>query len=149
MIDPITSISAASSTISVAKGVLGLIDYLKEKTNSAIISALFSWNCDRIEGSVKIEVEQLPIDNKDNAWFYRVKEVEDYTFIRFPVIESGVYEQVGKLAGEENPDARLFRWIAFAPPSFTYGKHVASNVKVNFVIIGYQPKALVEHITSR
>jgi len=81
-----------------------------------VISALFIWDGTLIAGNEKIEVERHPHAEQGNrVWWFRVKETADDTFVRFPVIQSAVYELVGLIVGEQNLDARFWRWVAPQP----------------------------------
>ena len=83
-------------------------------------------------------------------WWYEVEELEGYTFIRMPVIESCASELIGQKEGESNPDARFWRWVAPVKQGVIYsGDYVAPNLKVEFIVVGYKPKALIDHLTSQ
>jgi hypothetical protein len=77
-----------------------------------------------------------------------VKPLEDYAFVREPTVESCAYELVGQVAGEPNPDALYWRWIAPVLPGRIYGGD-SINLKVDFLVFGYKPKALIKHFSSK
>ena len=151
MVEPI---STAGAVIGVGKSVLQVMEQIRGIADSSVISAYFKWDGSRIEGSDKIEVERIFEDEAphemDGMWWFSVKEVEDYAFVRMPLVESGLDELLG-WAGGVMADARYWRWIA-RPQTGTFvgGKWlvVPPNVKVDFIVVGYKPKALLEHFKS-
>lgn len=117
---------------------IALYDLITRKINEhKIISALFAWDCKRIYGDEKIEIEKHNLE--DNIWFYSVKDLEDYIFIRIPTNAGGVIESLGTPSGDKNKDSKYFRYIA-VPDGHIYGAKEFSNVKVSFMVIGYKPK---------
>jgi len=149
MTDPISLITG----ISIAKSVLQGLNFIKSIAGSNVISGYFRHDGSRIEGSEKVEV--LVHHNEENAsvWWYQVKPFEDYAFRRIPVVDSGVHELLGVVVGEENPeenpDANYWRWIATTRPGVIVGgQEDAPNAKVDFVVVGYRPKAIIEHFSS-
>ena len=75
--------------------------------------------------------------------------LEDYAFMRIPVVDSGVHELLGLVAGEENPNADYWRWIATTRPGVIVGgQKDTPNAKVDFVVVGYRPKAIAKHFSS-
>ncbi len=108
----------------------------------------FRWDCERIEGDDKISVE-LHRGNDDAVWWYSVAELAEYTFLRMPVIESCAHELAGLVEGDRNPDARYWRWVAPVQPGVIVGGGVPPpNLKVDFIVVGYRPKALIKAFTS-
>jgi hypothetical protein len=88
-------------------------------------------------------------DPKNKAiWWYHVKPIDDYIFIRTPLIESCAHEIIGQVQGEAQPDARFWRWVAPTLPGRVYGGE-AVNLKVDFLVFGYKPKALIKYFSSR
>ncbi len=80
-------------------------------------------------------------------WWFSVKENPEYVFLRMPIIESCAHELVGRLKEEKNPDSRYWRWVAPVPPgAIVGGDH--PNLKANFIVVGYRPKALIKHFSS-
>jgi len=138
-----------SGGIAVAQGVLQFLGYIRGIRDSNVISALFRWDGTRIEGSEKIEIEKHPKEGQDNIWWFSVKEVPEYTFVRIPVIESCVQELAGLVGGEKNPDTRYWRWVAQERRGVIVdGQYEPPNLKVDFLVVGYRPKALIKHFSS-
>ena len=119
---------------------IAFYDLLTRKINEhKIISALFDYDCKKIYGDDKIEIEKHPIDDK--VWFYSVKDIEDYIFIRIPTNAGCVIESLGTQSESENADSKYFRYIA-VPDGHIYGG-TRPNVKVSFMVVGYKPKDLL------
>jgi hypothetical protein len=78
-----------------------------------------------------------------------VKPTEDYVFVREPVTPSCAHELVGTVVGEAQPDSRFWRWIAPVLPGRIYGGSDPPNLKVDFLVFGYRPKALLKHFGDR
>lgn len=143
-------ISVVTGGITITHGVLQFLEYLKGVRDTNIISAFFGWDGIRIDGSEIIEIEKHLIQDQDDVWWFCVKEVPEYTFIRLPVIESCVDELAGLVEGEKNPDARYWRWIAKVRQGVIIGgQYIPPNIKVDFLVIGYRPKALINHFPAR
>jgi len=137
----VEGIGLANSFYETLKYVLGI-------AGTNVISALFKHDCTKVEGSKDIIVDLHP-DPKNNAiWWYSVKPVDDYIFVRTPLIESCGYEIAGQEEGEAQPDAKYWRWVATGLPGRIYGGD-SVNLKVDFIIYGYKPKALIEHFSTR
>ncbi len=63
-----------------------------------------------------------------------------------PVIQSALYELLGSIKGEDNPDARIWRWVANQEQgTIVDGGWIPPSVKVEFVVIGYRAKAITKH----
>lgn len=113
-----------------------------------IISALFDWKGKRIEGDKRLEVEvHYPYGElgpgADN-WWYSVKPLEDYKFVRMPVNPGGVIEAVDKedaadrmVVGAHSTDARYFRYVHTNP------LREWVNVRVDFMVFAYKPSDLL------
>ena len=146
MQDPISLISGG---ISIAQGVLQGLDFIRGIAGSKVISGYFRHDGTRIEGSEKVEILVHPSEKNPSVWWYQVKPVEDYAFMRIPVVDSGVHELLGLVAGEPNPDADYWRWIVTTSPGVIVdGRTDAPNVKVDFVVVGYRPRAVIKHFSS-
>ena len=143
MFDP----GSIATGIGLGKNILQFADWLKAKTSSPVISAYFDAHGNRIEGSDKIEVDKHSTQSPAEWWF-SVKPFEDYVFVRFPVIESGIYEVIGKEQGKENPDSRYWRYLAEPLRGKIYGAAAEPNAEVQFIVIGYRPKAIVKHFSK-
>lgn len=113
-----------------------------------VVSALFAFDGTRIDGSEVISVEKHKVEGRDDVWWYSVQDVPEYTFVRFPVIESCLEELPGTVVGEKNPDARYWRWIGTLPRNVIVGGGEAPNIKANFIVVGYKPKALLKHFST-
>lgn len=141
MIDP-TSIAGG---IEITERGWALLEYIRSVVHGDVIAAYFRYDGTRIEGSERLEIELHPMNGIPAVWWYSVKSVEDYVFVREPVTPSCAHEIVGKVAGEAMPDARFWRWIAPVLPGRIYGDDNPPNLKVDFMVFGYRPKALLKH----
>ena len=130
--------------IGLAKEAWGLLNYLRSIGNDDIISAYFSHDGQRIAGSLLLEIELHKNQQNGEVWFYQVKPRDGYVFLREPVNPSCAHELVGQEAGEKNPDSRFWRWVAPVLPGRIYGGQEPPNLKVDFVVFGYRPVALIE-----
>jgi hypothetical protein len=142
--DPIT----ISTGIGIGKNVLQFAEWLRGMSDTSVISAFFDNRGNRKEGSNKIEVEKNSQESSGDVWWYSVRPVDDYVFIRFPIIESGVYEIIGTIVGEKNADAKYWRYVAEPLRGRIYGGGEESNAKVDFIVIGYKPKAVIKHFSK-
>ncbi len=123
--------------------------FLKEITDTDVIAAHFDGDGERISGDDKIEIERHHDENNEAVWFFIVKEIPGYTFVRAPVIESATVELVGTIKGEKNPDARFWRWMAPRVPGVIYGgQQDPPNLKVEFIVVGYRTEALIKHLAA-
>ncbi len=75
--------------LSLANTAYQFVGWVRGITGSKVIFASFRYDGTRIEGSDKIEVEVHPSQN-DGVWFFGVKRVEAYAFVRFPLTPSGL-----------------------------------------------------------
>jgi hypothetical protein len=139
MIDPGT----ISGGMGAVKGGWAFLQYLRSVLGKEVIGALFSFDGTRLDGSEKIRVELHSDDKKPEVWWYSVEEPEGYSFLREPVVPSSCHELIGTVAGEQNPDARYWRWVAPVLPGRIYGGADAPSVKTNFLVFGYKPGALL------
>ena len=142
------SLYALSGTVK----VLQAIAEIKKLTGSKPITSLFEWNgseVKRLHGSDQVQIETHPQEEATGVTWFSVKEKDDYTFLRFPVIESSTQELVGTVSGEESPDTRYWRWVARPREGVIVGgNYDPPNLKMQFVVIGYQPKELIDSISS-
>ena len=138
--------------LSGASKVLRLIDDIKKLTGSKPIASLFEWDgteVKRLHGSELVEIETHPDEKAAGVTWFSVMERDDYTFLRFPVIESSVQELVGWVSGEDSPDARYWRWVSRPREGVIVGANYdPPNLKIQFVVIGYKPKELIDSISS-
>ena len=120
--------------------ILSLIEFLKKNWRDyETISTLFSWNGQRIKGDRRILVDIINVEGKEDQWFYRIKELKNYVFVIMPVIP--VYIDYGIERGDKNPDAKFFRFVTTPLSSVISGG--SPNVKVDFMVIGYNPENLL------
>jgi hypothetical protein len=147
MIDP----ASLSTGIGIAKTAYQALEFIRGISDSGIISAYFWHHGERIEGSEKIEVE-IHYEKEDDktVWWYSVKPLDDYVFIRVPLVESCANELVANVDGDPNPNAMYWRWIAPVLPGRIYGGNSPSpNLKVDFLVFGYKPKALIKYFQAK
>ncbi len=141
MPDPFSMSSGAISTV---QGIWQFLSFIRTVTDSGVIAAYFGWDGTHLEGSEKIVVEKINDTSNSDQWWYFVKEELDYVYVRYPVVESCAHELVGQEVGHSNPNARFWRWVAPVEPGAIVGGN-RPNLEVNFVVVGYRPKALVAH----
>ena len=135
------------SAIGLVKSAYETLNFIRGITGTDVISALFRHDRTNVEGSKDIIVNLHP-DSKNKAiWFYSVEPIDDYIFIRTPLIESCALEIIGQEEGKSQPDARYWRWVATGLPGRIYGGD-SVNLKVDFIIYGYKPKALIKHFSK-
>lgn len=147
MADPISTVSGG---ISVAQGIFNFLGYIKGIANSDVISAYFNRDGTRTQGSEKIEIERHTDEKSSEVWWYSVKPLTDYTFVRIPVVASGIQEMLGRISGESNPDSRYWRWVALPKPNVIIGgNYTPPNAKVDFIIVGYKAKAIIKHFSQK
>jgi hypothetical protein len=141
-------VSTVSSAMAIAQGVVRFLDVVKGIKDADVISALFGSDGERKHGDERIEVV-VHQDPRPGTWWNEVAPRDDYSFVRFPVIESRMFEVIGMNEEADNPDARYWRWIAQPLPGRLYGGESPSpSGLVDFVVVGYRPKALVEYFSS-
>ena len=148
---------AATALFGAGKTIFQGLDFIRGIADSNIISAYFDWDGSRIEGSEKIVVVKQAEGSEDGEealendgiWWFYVEEAQEYAFVRIPLVESGIDELLASLAGETNPDARFWRWVARPRTGVLVGgQNDLPNVKVPFIVIGYKPKALLDYFKS-
>lgn len=131
-----------------AKSGFEILNIVREISGASVISAYFRHDTTHVMGSKKINVDIHPDSENKAIWWYSVQLIDDYIFIRTPLIESCAHEMVGTEEGKEQPDARYWRWVAPTLPGQIYGGE-AVNLKVDFLVYGYKPKALIKHFSTR
>ncbi|MBM3746130.1 MAG: hypothetical protein FJW34_10055 [Acidobacteria bacterium] len=141
-------ISSISGGLSVAKSVYQALEFIRGIAGASVVAAYFRYDGTRVEGSDKVETEIHRAENNETEWWYSVKPLEDYVFVRVPVVESCAHELIGHVVGEPIPDAKYWRWVAPVLPGRLYGGE-AVNLKVDFLVFGYKPKALIKHFASK
>jgi hypothetical protein len=144
-----TDISVISGGIQVAKSGWAFLEYLRSVAGADVISAYFRYDGTRVEGSTKVEVELHAVEGQSSVWWFSVKPLSDYAFVREPVNPSCAHEIVRQVAGEALPDSRYWRWVAPTLPGRIYGGSEPPNLKVDFLVFGYRPKALLKHFGEK
>ena len=146
LIDPSTILTG----FELARNGWGILSYLRSMGDKSVISAFFSYDGKRIIGSDLIIIERDDLDvPSESVWFYKVKPVDGYVFLREPVNPSCAYEIIGTEVGELLPDANSWRWIAPVLPGRLYRSGLPANLKVDFLIFGYKPESLLQQKTAR
>ena len=147
----ILELSTISGGVSLGKNLFEFLGQIKSIVGADVVSAYFKFDCTRVAGSEKIVVELQKPEDTDNVavWFYYVKPVEDYVFIRYPIVESCAHELVATIVGEKQPNAEIWRWIAPVLPGRIYGGgEQPPNLRVDFLVFGYKPKALIKFFSG-
>ena len=67
-----------------------------------MLSALFDWEGNRLEGNDDLHINRIPEQKRDDVWFYRVIGPDNYVFVHMPVIE-GVYPDFALTQGTKKP----------------------------------------------
>jgi hypothetical protein len=141
-------ISTVSGGMAIGQNVLRFLNIVRGIREANVIAALFDPDGLRKEGDKRINVILHTEQQEEGTWWYEVEAMDDYSFVRFPVIESGIAEVLGQEVGASNPDARYWRWVGQGLPGRIYGSAGASNARVDFMVVGYRPSALVKHFTK-
>jgi len=144
-----TDLSTVSGGIQIAKSCWAFLEYLRWVAGADVISAYFRYDGTRVEGSDKVEVELHRVEGQASVWWFSVKPFSDYAFVREPVNPSCAHEIIGQVVGEALPDSRYWRWVAPTLPGQIYGGSDPPNLKVDFLIFGYRPKALLKHFGEK
>lgn len=126
--------------------VLTLWDFLEKRYNKyTVIHALFSAEGKRINGNDKIVVELIP-STKPSIWYFRIKPYKNYIFVPFPV-NPAVNVDYGTLHDDVNPDSGIFRYVSSPMAHFASGGE--ENLKVDFIVFGYEVENLIERVKAR
>src|SRR3989339_2134884 len=112
----------------------------KKWSEYKVISALFKWDGTRIAGDENIEVKKHH-SKEQGTWYYSIQEYHDFIFIRIPTNPSCVIEKAGIVNDERSGDSRYFRYVDISDGRLYGG--IPANVKVDFMIIGYDPKTFL------
>jgi len=145
MADPISIISGG---MSIADGIMQFLDFIKGLAGSEVISAYFKYDGTKVEGSDKIVIELHPNDDCPEVFWLSVKSIEDYAFVRFPINDTCVHELIGTEAEKKLPDPRYWRWVAKPRPNVIVGgNHNPPNAMMDFIVIGYRPKAIIKYFS--
>ena len=142
-------LAAAGAGVEIAGGTLQFLTFVRNLAESNVASAYFRYDGTRVDGSDKIEIELHSQTEQPEAFWLRVKPLDDYVFVRVPINASGVQELIGTIKGDALPDPSYWRWVALPSPNVLVGgNYVAPTAKVDFIIIGYRPKAVLKHFSS-
>ena len=69
--------------------------------------------------------------------------------MRIPLTPSGIEELIGVREEDRNPDVRYWHWIARQWQGVIVGGgEKPVNARVEFIVIGYRPGALLNHFAS-
>ncbi|MCB9062532.1 MAG: hypothetical protein H6622_13500 [Halobacteriovoraceae bacterium] len=145
MSDPI---STTSGIVTILQSGFQFLEYVKSLAGSDVISAVYRWDGTLVEGSSKIPL-RIQFDESKTTWWYWVERLEDYTFVRFPVVSSCLQEIPGQRGDEQTTNADYWRWVPVnMPGTIVGGNSNFKNIMVDFMIIGYRKKALIKQFTS-
>ena len=137
-----------ASGVSLVKDLFQFLKFLKGVAGAGVISAYFKYDATKIEGSSEIDVDLIKTDKNEIFWF-TVKAVDDYIFIRFPLNDSGCEEIIGTVDGEVLPNPNCWRWVQAARSgTIVDGRYRPPNAKVDFAVVGYKPKAIIKYLSS-
>jgi hypothetical protein len=139
MVDPF---SVVAGGVTIVQGVAAFHKYLHSQGDH-VISAYFDAHGEQLEGDAELRVN-VHMDENDAVWWFEVNPIENYVFIRAPVIETSVIEIPGQVKGAKNPDTNYWRWIGPSLPGVIMGGNSSPpNILVNFVVVGYRPAELL------
>ena len=141
-------LAEASTIIGLGKSSFDFLNFLKGVVGADVISSYHRFDGVRVEGSLNIEIE-LTKTNNDQEFFLSVKPLLEYVFVRFPINASGCEEIIGKTEGEEYADPTYWKWVQCSRSgTIVGGQNTPPNAKVDFIIVGYKPKALIKYLSS-
>jgi len=142
-------LSEATSIASLTKDFFQFLNFIKGVAGTDVISSYHRFDGNRVDGSSKIDVEMIKTEN-DEAFYLTVKPLKDYIFVRFPLNSSGCEEEIATLNGETYPDPNVWRWMQSARSgTIVGGQYTPPNAKVDFVVVGYKPKALTNYLSKK
>ncbi len=144
MNDPISTIS---SGLRIAGTVLDTLNFIRNIAGANMISAYCKYDGNKVEGHANIDVELIKTRAPEVFWL-TVKNLKDYAFVHIPINDSGVHELIGKEVDETYPNANIWRWVAKPEPNVIVGgNYTPPNAMVDFIVVGYRPKALINHFS--
>ncbi len=136
-----------SGAVGLTKDIFGFLSWIKTVVGSDVISAYFRFDGTRVSGSKRVEIE-MHKNGSPRIFWLSVKELKDYVFVRFPINDSGCDEIIGMIEGQY-PDPRYWRWVASPRQGVIVdGGHEPDNAKVDFIIVGYRPSAIIRHLQN-
>ena len=134
--------------ISLTNNLFQFLNFLREVVGAGVISSYHKYDGTQVEGAKQIEIELIPTGNKE-VFYFTVMPQSDYVFVRFPLNSSGCEEEIATRKGQISPDPNIWRWIQSAQSgTIVGGQDRPPTAKVDFVVVGYRPKALIKHLTS-
>lgn len=136
--------SSIVAGVELGKSGWSLLQTLRSIAEAGTIGAYFRYDGTRVDGSAKINVELHYEGQAPGIWWYSVSALHDYAFLREPVNPSAI-ELVGHVKGEVQPDSTYWRWVAPILPGRIYGGGDPPNLKVDFLVFGYRPRALLKY----
>jgi len=140
-------LSEIQGGVGLTKDLFGFLSWIKSIAGSDVISAYCRYDGTKVSGSELIEIEMHATDSKD-LFFLSVKEIKDYVFVRFPINDAGCYEQIGQHK-DEYPDPKYWRWVPSPRKGIVVdGDFMPRNAKVDFIVIGYRPNAIIQQYQS-
>ena len=123
---------------------IALCDFIRRlydaHTKRHIISALFDWEGNRLEGDDRLLVTRHEEPPHNLKWWYSIEPIDDYLFIRIPVNVSAVAEILGSDGKHLSPDK--FRYVS-AAHVYKVLPQTLPNVKVGFMVFAYKPSDLL------
>jgi hypothetical protein len=134
--------------ISIGKDAFGFLTFVKGIVGADVISGYYRWDGTLVDGSKDIKVEKHTTEI-DSIFWLNVKPLQDYAFIRLPINGNGCEEIHGFV--DENPlsDPSFWRWVSCARSgTIVSGGQDPVNAKVDFVVVGYRPKALIKYFSG-
>lgn len=130
------------------KDIFGFLTYLKSIIGAEVIAAYFKWDSTHISGSKEIKVETHKAE-KDSIFWLFVQPMRDYIFIRFPLNGNGCEEIIGTVKDAVYSDPSYWRWVQNARSgTIVDGGSEPPNAKVDFVVVGYKPDAIIKHLSA-
>ena len=137
-----------ASGMAIGKGLFELLRFVKGVAGSGVVSAYFRYDTTKIYGSEKIIVS-LNKSDRDEVFWLNVEPIDEYVFVRFPINDAGCEELIGTVVGEVLPNPAYWRWVQSARSgTIVGGNFTPANAKVDFVVVGYKPKAIIQYLSS-
>lgn len=140
-------LSEIQGSVGLAKDLFGFLSWIKNIAGSDVISAYFLFDGHKVSGSESINIEMHKTSSEKIFWL-SVKNINDYVFVRFPINDSGCYELIGQKEGEY-PDPKYWRWVPTPKRGVLVdGNFEPPNAKVDFIVVGYKPDAIIKEYKS-
>lgn len=133
---------------SLTKDFFQFLNFLRGVVGADIISSYHRYDGAKVEGAKQIEIELSTTENAE-VFYFNVKPLDDYIFVRFPLNSAGCEEEIATVKDQVLPDPNIWRWMQSARSGILIdGRYRAPNAKVDFVVVGYRPKALIKYLAS-